>query len=477
VHQRTWWLLREATLGLVVLGAALWIFGGAAGRVEFHGDEGASITTSRYFEYFFVRPDFDRREWRDNYSTHTQPMITRYLIGGWLRAGGYDLEKLPGGYVWDRSLEENRRLGRVPDDALLARARAPMVLCAAGAAVLLYALGRVLAGALAGLVAATLALASPLAQEYLVRARPDAPVAFFSLLALLLAVLGSRRGRLGGLPLGWAVAVGVALGLALGTKLTAVLSLAATLAWGILAVAVSGARYRAPGGTSPRPAPDTRHRAADAGTPTSLGDPRSALVSASSAPDTGWARAWVAGRGWALALVVAVAVFVASDPHLYRDPLLHTGHLFRFRMAEGEVGQRARPQAAVRDPLDRVAFVLRGSLVDGTVSGARGVPLEAVLATAGAAALLVGAWRSWRRAGLAPPEGLILLTALAYYAGTSAFLYLAWDRYLVPTLLIGTLFSGLGVAAMLRQVVSARAASARVAGRLAGRSSLRRAEG
>ena len=40
--------------------------------------------------------------------------------------------------------------------------------------------------------------------------------------------------------------------------------------------------------------------------------------------------------------------------------------------------------------------------------------------------------------------------ALAYLIGIGAFLGLRWDRYLLPTLIIGTLCSGLGLSAILR---------------------------
>jgi dolichyl-phosphate-mannose-protein mannosyltransferase len=419
VRERFLRLLGEAMLVLGVLVAGLWVLGEAAGRVPFHNDEGFDISTAPYFEYLFLRRDVTRGEWRDNYVTHTQPMIGRYIIGGWLWSHGYNLQRLPRPPRWSLSPEENRRQGRIPNDALLAAARAPMVISAAGAVTLLYALGRVLAGAPAGLAAAALALGSPLAQEHLVRARPDSPLALFLLLALLLGLLGARPGHLGGLPIGWALAMGVALGLALGTKLTAALSLAAVLGWGMVVALLAA----------------TGDRGADG-----------------LAPWARLARAWTAARGWALAPAVAFGVFVLSNPHLYPDPLAHTFHLFASRREEGEIAQRYYPSTAVHDPLEAASYVLGRSLGSGTFTGSRGLPLEAALAAVGAAALLLGAWRDWRRTGRAPAAGLALSTAAVYFVATSALLQVAWDRYLVPTLLIGTLLSGLGVSAAVSQL-------------------------
>ena len=416
---RNWWRLGDLVTLVGVLIVGLWVFGGAAHSGAFHGDEGDYILTARYFDYLFVQHDVTRPEWGDGYWTHTQPMLARYLVGGSLWVGGYDLAKVPGRYRWGRSLEENRLEGRVPEAPLLFQARAPMAVMAAGAVGLLYVLGRVLGGPLAGLAAAALALASPFAQQYLVRAVNDAPLVFCLLLGLLLAIVGARRGRAGGLPTRWAVAVGAALGLGLGAKLTAVLSLAAVLGWAALAALLAARR---------RPA---------------------------SAPGDRLRRAWAAGRGWVLAPVVGVALFVLSDPHLYPNPLLHTAHLFQDRAEEMVNQQRVSPGDALLNPLDRPGYVLGGSLIDGTWTGSHGLPFEALLAGLGGAALLLRTWRGWRQAGLAPVEGFVALTAVVYFAGTSLGLLVPWPNYYLPTLLIGSLLSGLGISAVVRWALAA----------------------
>jgi 4-amino-4-deoxy-L-arabinose transferase-like glycosyltransferase len=374
----------------------------------------------------FIRRDIRREEWHgDSNAAHTHPMISRYLMGGWLWLQGYDERRLPNrSYRWSLSLEENRRQGRVPSEALLAHARAPMVASGAGAIVVLYLLGRVLAGVTAGLVTAGLAIASPSAQEHLVRARPDPPFAFFFLLALLLGVLGVRRRRDGGLAIWWAVAVGLALGLAVGSKLTAVLSLATVVGWGML-VAILAARRRG------------------------------------AVSEMGWraglGRAWVAGRGWALAVTVAGALFVASNPHLYPDPVLHTIHLFAHRAEQGEAARHQRPEVTTASVLEGVRFVLDGSVGRGSLSGSRGLPIEAALAAAGTVALAATTWRAWWRSGDVAASGLVLVTTLAYVVGTVAFLPVMWGRYLLPTVLLGALFSGLGAVAVARHVAAMRA--------------------
>jgi hypothetical protein len=157
------------------------------------------------------------------------------------------------------------------------------------------------------------------------------------------------------------------------------------------------------------------------------------------------------GRGWALAASLALGVFVISNPHLYPNPALHTTHLYHSRAdtLRGQQG-RALPQDALYSPIERADYLLRGSLVDNTLSGSRGSLVEAALAPLGAAALIAASWRGWRQAGHLPADAFVLVVALAYFAGIGALITLRSERYLLPTLLLGTLFSGLGLSAALR---------------------------
>jgi 4-amino-4-deoxy-L-arabinose transferase-like glycosyltransferase len=415
--RRRWRLLGEAILAIALFLVAQSVFVRASGRVPFDGDEGRYIANGRYFGYLFLERDIGRPEWGDNYWTHTQPMLPRYIVGGWLWARGYALDELPEPYLWQKSLKENARQGRVPDEALLAEARAPMVLLTAASVVVLYALGSVLGGPIAGLVAAGLFIASPLAQEDLVRARSESPLNFFLLLALLVGVMGARRGRLGELRSGWAVGLGIILGLGLATKLTALLSLVALGAW----VGVVALTARTPG----------------------------ASASASRDP----LRAARTVKGWALALVVALGVAVLSNPHLYDNPVTHTIHLLEQRAEEMAEQQRDVEHRALDDWQEQGRYVFRYTFVNYAYRPAR-IPLEAILAAVGFVALIVRTWLGWRGTGRVPIEGLVLLTVLAYFLGISAGINMAWQRYLAPTVLLRTLLAGVGVAAVVGLLIA-----------------------
>src|SRR5262249_8925538 len=154
-----WWFAVDVTLLLFVLVGALVVFGQAARRTEFDGDEGAHIQSARYFGYLFSDHDFRGRVWGDTYATHNRPMLSSYVLGGWLAARGYQLEKLPVLADWGR-LERGSAAERSYYGQLLATAREPMVALATGTAVMVFLLGRLAGGPIAGLVAAGLTAGS-----------------------------------------------------------------------------------------------------------------------------------------------------------------------------------------------------------------------------------------------------------------------------------------------------------------------------
>jgi hypothetical protein len=405
-------LLSEAAPVLLVLLVAFLVFRDTAPRVPVWGDEGRYIYNTRFFDYLFLERDITRSEWGDNYWTHNHPKLTMYLLGAWLRARGYSQEHSPLPYDWAKGPDTNRAEGRVPNRPLLLAARAPMVALAAATMAVLYLVGRFLAGRIAGLAAAALALASPLTRPMLVTVQSDVPLLLFILLTLLLALVGVRRGRRGELRTGWALAVGLALGLALSSKLTAAFSPLAVGAWGLLVTVLAARREAGP--------PSARLRTA-----------------------------WQVGRGWALALAVGLILFVLSDPHLYSNPITHTLHMLQHRREEMDIQQQYLARTALHSPSERVAYVFRGSLYRWTWSGFHGFPLETGLAAIGFAGLVAATWRHQRRTGQLPAEGLLLLTTLVYFFGISAGLLLGWSKYVLPSLLLGTLLSGAGLVILL----------------------------
>jgi len=407
----------------IVFSVALALLWHSAGDVPFHGDEGDYIWNARYVGYLVLEFDSTNPEWGDSYWTHTQPMLVRYIAGAWLLARGEDIEHLPPAYMHSQTPEENRRQGRIPDDALLHLARQPFVVVTALAVTLLYVLGKELGGVLAGLSTVSLALVNPLTRETMVRVTPEAPLAALLLLTLLLGIRRTKRRYSMSLPVVGAIGVGVAAGLAVQAKLTGAMSVVSLGYWG--AIIAIGAAWR------------------------TNASPRGRIIAA-----------WLAGSGWVLAMLVATAVFVGTNPHLYPNPIEHTSHLAHQRVTEMHQHREWFPSSSTRGIRDQLRYVLGGSLVighlrnDGDPVVGEGIPVGLVFAPIGVVLLLWRCWQSVMRVRRIPREGLVLTTTAVYVLMTAGTIHMYWSRYLLPTVLLGSLLTGLGIAAVIRWLVA-----------------------
>jgi len=425
-------------LALVVLGAE-------AAAAPFEGDEADYTATSRYFGYWLQPGGLQRSEWDGNHWTRTQPPLTRYIIGAWLMARGYDLESLNQPYVSTASsFEVNRRKGRVPTDDVLAAARQPMVLLGAGALTLLYPLGVLLGGPLAGFVAVGLALSSPFLRYTLVHAWAEAPLSCFMLLAAVLAALavrqlisaseaGTRKLRW----LWWGGALGLALGLASATKLTGLVG-APLLVGGVAGVLVWQRRTLA-----------------------------AAQVRALLALAT-------------VAILVMLAVFVAVNPFLWRGPLDGLASMVAQRQREMAEQQEQWPEYAVVSVAERPWLTAIGVTRAGPWAD-----LTPVAVPVGLGLGLLGLVASMRRLRRRPavvaqvsqaadaltshsapaPNGdgaavvLLLVWLAGYTAAIMVGLGLNYPRYFLPSALLLIPFMGAGGALLadgVRHLLRAR---------------------
>jgi hypothetical protein len=383
---------RHLAIAVAVFAVSLVVLGLEASWSPFEADEADYVATSRYFGYLFLQRDVARAEWDSNHWTRTQPPLTRYIVGAWLTAYGYDLETMNQPYVSTASsFEVNRQKGRVPTDEVLARARQPMVLLGAGAIALLYTLGVLLGGSTVGLVAAALALSSPFIRYTLIHAWAEAPLAFFLVLSALLAAYGLQRMLRGGRLLVWAVALGGALGLASATKLTGLVGIGLTI--GCCAVLALWLWRR-------------------------NGDPVGARRIV----------AWAA-----LAATVAVALFVAVNPYLWRGPVAGLQGMIGERRDEMAFQQDQWPEYAVHGWLERPWLTISGSLQVGPLAESPlAAPVNVPLLVVGIAGLAAGV----RRGGLASPAGMLAGWTLGYFVVVVLGLGLKYPRYFMPTTLV-----------------------------------------
>ncbi len=421
-----------ATIAIFAVAAVVLL--SEASQASFEGDEADYIATSRYFSYLFLERDPTREEWGDNHWTRTQPPLTRYVLGAWLTVRGHDLAALNQPYVSTASsVEVNRRKGRVPDDQALAHAREPMAVLGAAAIALLYPLGVLFGGPLAGGAAALLALSSPFVRYTLVHAWAEPPLACFLTLSALLAAIGARRmvaGPRAAEWLGWSLWLGIALGLACSAKLTGFVGMLATLGWGVgaaLATPTVGARHAVPSCQGAASSAPTRTRRAR--------------------PLLGWAL---------LSASIGLALFVALNPYLWRGPVQGVQAMLRERAEEMAVQQRLWPEYAVLDPRDRPGLTVAGSMRFGPwAETAASTPIGLAFMGVGLVQLLLLA-----RAHTPPPGGwpavsTLLLWLAGYAVAISGGLGLSYPRYFLPTCLLVLPAAGLAVARAISYQLSA----------------------
>lgn len=385
---------------------SLAVLGVEASGSGFEADEADYVATSRYFGYLVLQHDVSRKEWGSNHWTRTQPPMTRYIVGAWLTAWGYDLEKLNQPYVSTASsFEVNRQKGRVPTDDVLARSRQPMVLLGAAAITLLYPLGLLVGGPVAGIGAAGLALSSGFIRYTLVHTWAEAPLACFLVLSALLAAWGAQRvvhRRPGAWR--WAIGLGLVLGLASATKLTGLVGVAA-----IVAVGGGAALWL--------------WRRADV-----LGVRRMML--------------WTA-----LAVSIALAVFVAVNPYLWHDPVGGLSGMLAERREEMAFQQDQWPEFAVTGWAERPWLTVQGSLQVGPLAETPlAVPVNLPLLILGLAALA----SRIRRGVISLPSVSLLTWAVIYAVVVVAGLGLKYPRYFMPTTLLLLPIVGLGLELVLR---------------------------
>ena len=386
--------------------------------VRFHGDESHWIATSCYFEALapgFSEPPWlhwsgipdtfpipgrlaatlapeasSTHVWSAHYWTLTQPMVSRYMIALGRIAGGYDVDDLNIPWDFDATDSQNVLTGARPSPGLLWASRAMMAFLSVISGAILYLLVRQCAGAIAGYSFVGMYVGSEYLLTHLRRAMSEAPLLFFTTLALLcaaraLTVAPRRLGR----AVAWLLMMSVCAGLAGGAKLN---GLALGFAAAVLCFVVA-----------------FRHRGRDV-------------------------KRWrVAFLATLLVVAVTAGIFILVNPFLYPQPSLRTIAMVLFRRWE-MTNQARHPEWRIPDFSARMFIVPLRIFHDYPA-----VHIEffnELLMLLGLFVLLRGTWR-WLRGkesiaggkGIKAGTGMAILVVAAVTALPPLLTPLDWDRY------------------------------------------------
>jgi 4-amino-4-deoxy-L-arabinose transferase-like glycosyltransferase len=435
--------------------AALAVFASGI-YAESFADEDAYISQSYYADLFF-QGQVDDWRWLD-LPAYDLPPLPKYLIGFSLRMCGRPMPGPIDAHLWYRTYKS------FGPRATLTAARVPIILVGVLGCVAIFACGALIKDDRVGAIAAVLLMLNPLFRLHAHRAMSDIPCETFMLVALWLALWAWRRAWSGQIGLAsWllSVAAGLAAGLALLSKFNGFLALMIVVAW-------SGAAVLTPG--------------------------------------LNWPRKLTLAAGAILSSIVALALFVALNPFMTAQP---TGALpaelqamskrnleQRFRKLVDqrlEVSKNQKigfPHNALNDLGEKVkVFAVQGFGRFGPLGpGGSDLPASkkakkfephdwAPFGPIGsdsrlrydlrqdwglivwAPLVLIGLVQSFRlgrrqfRAGEAPTGiALTLWVAIAWVVVT-AYLPMAWDRYLLPPQSVNALLGALAISSISDRLV------------------------
>ena len=393
--------LREVLSIVLVAAVAVVVLRGPATSQRFTIDESRWISTSRYFWITLLERDIFGEAWQPNYIVLTQPPVARYLIGAGLWLQGWSPDQLNGRYDSLRSGTWNRQMGNVPSDELLEAARRVVFVFAIGAVVLLYVVGRMLAGPLAGLAAAGLGLANPLLSTLWTRALAESILAFFTLGALALALRSMPRIGTGDVPAAAPLLSGISFGLAAASKLSGGIGVVGLAFFGLLQ---QGLALRAP-------------------------------------------RRPIGLKHWFDLVSAAIITFVVVNPLLYPDPFGRATALLVHRRDEMLQQQATWPGQSVAPELTaRMATVARRAFDEfATFRMIDPLTPDVLLVLAGMAWLAAGAWRELARRRHQGERTLLLAWVLATYGITTANLGFDSSHYYAPMVMLNVILGGIAV--------------------------------
>ncbi len=422
-------------VSLVFLGAGVRVGSGGQDSPPFHIDEAHKLSETFYYHLLFERRSVRHPAWTHDFYARTNPPVAKYVFGAALAAAGL--------HVRDQTLQNDfERLWRQPEelrrhvpDAMLRVTRGVSVTYGALVCLLIFLIGRRVAGTTAGVIAAVLVLGNSHFQRYAQRGLTDTILMFhLTLIAPVLLWSAAVLHRHWAQPdprsavrhwapilLATVIVPGLVIALAAGTKLNG---------------ALTGPVY-------------------------ALG----LIVSAAARPRAGqWPRrVGLAVLMAGLAAVVAVTIFVAINPYFHHHPLDRAAETLR-AFQDWMVKQQITPGGGLFSLREKVTAVGYFALLGPSLPLVRYLGVLGVWVTVLGFAAGVVIWTGRCLPRRRPvdqtskdeadrPDAyldarMVLGWVLLCVGVITLWLPICWDRYLLPPYLAIALVTAVGLAGL-----------------------------
>lgn len=394
---------------------------------SYHVDEDYWIHQSYYYRLFFKEHNFTSSEWARHDPIYTGPMA-RYVIGFGIELSGIDFKPTVNDLnSWWPSNEHLPEKSPRLSPQVLHAGRMTCAVMGAAAALLLFFLGYVVSGRLAGIFVSLFFACNPLVLSICRHAMADATLLFFITAAVLFQALllmrlrDPRKHWLFLIVL--AIAESLAIGCAVGTKFNgALVSLAFVLSMVVASVAFAA---------HPRPGAESQNR-----------------------------KLWKRFLGSAGVLLFAVfvglasfGVFVFFNPYLHTSPIDHTRELYAVTTKELQQAFNAFPEDRLKTLGEKADYVWREVCLGRNMFLPQSISqwFNGTLVVIGALFLTCKVMVTlWRRR----PGGELIVWAWVVVASCGVIYWIPvhWDRYLTPLLPCSSVVSGMALAEILKFV-------------------------
>lgn len=389
----------------------------------FHGDENHWLINShKYFKLLFIYKNVSSKQW-GKFSAYDQPPVGKYVMGLALFIAGDkdEIQELEQMNSWDfsKDYDWNVANGAIPPMKLLHAARLTMAILGIFTCLLIYYIGRSIFGLKTGIIASLLLAYNPLMVSCSRRAMPDALFLFFvtANIALIMFFYRSFLKQELQKTVVFAALIGINIALASATKLNGAITGVIFVFFCILILFTKTIQYKSLKTTF-----------------------KSKLLKLKSDKELK-----ILTGSLLISMLVAIIVFIAVNPYLYKQTLGRTINLVEHRASMANGQQKDNPDEALTYLSEKFNSVVRRTMFPGSyviLSSILKIPIDLALFILGLIILLYTEIKHIRNNCKPSLRSIVILWAIITFLSITVWLPLDWDRYYLPIVLCVVMISG-----------------------------------